>query len=246
MDLATENRIAAILLREAAELRRKADEEGALAYLCKPTIRGRPNSRFLKATVLGIQQANRAVEVNEMWRLRQKELGVDDRKERRLGNENSSPRSLRGVTTSRINDKRHSDCGSISIASCSSKNRDTKDYYLRDEGLQVDEVHEFLHSRPKRGRGAVGARMDETGPYPAACSDHESNPSGGSELRDRPMIGPKKPLWLNSSESSDDEDMMKVSKKGKPDKYHSSKHKSKSKSRDKGRKVHSERHKSHE
>jgi len=56
MDLETENRIAAILLKEAAELRRQAQQEGVLAYLRKPTVRGRPNSRFLTATVRGIQQ----------------------------------------------------------------------------------------------------------------------------------------------------------------------------------------------
>lgn len=56
MDLETENRIASILLREAAELRRQAEKEGVRAYLEKPNVRHRPNSRFLTATVLGVQQ----------------------------------------------------------------------------------------------------------------------------------------------------------------------------------------------
>lgn len=56
MDLETENRIAAILMKEAAELRRQAEKEGVLSYLQKPNVRGRPNSRFLTATVLGVQQ----------------------------------------------------------------------------------------------------------------------------------------------------------------------------------------------
>lgn len=56
MDLETENRIAAILLKEAAELRRQAESDGALSYLHRPNVRGRPNSRFLTATVLGVQQ----------------------------------------------------------------------------------------------------------------------------------------------------------------------------------------------
>lgn len=56
MDLETENRIASILLKEAAELRRQAESEGALSYLHRPNVRGRPNSRFLTATVLGVQQ----------------------------------------------------------------------------------------------------------------------------------------------------------------------------------------------
>lgn len=56
MDLETENRLAAILLKEAAELRRQAEKEGVQAYLQQPKVRGRPNSRFLSATVLGVQQ----------------------------------------------------------------------------------------------------------------------------------------------------------------------------------------------
>lgn len=56
MDLETENRLAAILMREAAELRRQSAREGVLAYLRKPDVRTRPNSRFLTATVRGVQQ----------------------------------------------------------------------------------------------------------------------------------------------------------------------------------------------
>ena len=58
MDLETENRIASVLLREAAELRRRAERDGVRAYLEKPIVRHRPNSRFLTATVLGVQQCN--------------------------------------------------------------------------------------------------------------------------------------------------------------------------------------------
>ncbi|CAF2057852.1 unnamed protein product, partial [Brassica napus] len=58
MDLETENRIASVLLREAAELRRQAEKDGARAYIEKPNVRHRPNSRFLTATVLGVQQCN--------------------------------------------------------------------------------------------------------------------------------------------------------------------------------------------
>ncbi|KAH0910411.1 hypothetical protein HID58_033732 [Brassica napus] len=56
MDLETENRIASVLLREAAELRRQAEKDGVRAYLEKPNVRHRPNSRFLTATVLGVQR----------------------------------------------------------------------------------------------------------------------------------------------------------------------------------------------
>lgn len=58
MDLETENRLATLLMREAAELQRQSEKEGVLAYLSKPNVRSRPNSRFLTATVLGVQQGN--------------------------------------------------------------------------------------------------------------------------------------------------------------------------------------------
>lgn len=64
MDLETENRIAAILLKEAAELRRQAEKEGVHVYLEQPKVRGRPNSRFLTATVLGVQQGHFSSPVN--------------------------------------------------------------------------------------------------------------------------------------------------------------------------------------
>ena len=56
MDLETENRIAAMLMKEAAELRRQAEREGVHVYLRERKERFRPNSQFLTATVLGVQQ----------------------------------------------------------------------------------------------------------------------------------------------------------------------------------------------
>jgi hypothetical protein len=58
MDLGTENRLAALLLEEARRLRAEAEKEGVHAYLQKPNVRHRPNSRFLTATVLGVQQGS--------------------------------------------------------------------------------------------------------------------------------------------------------------------------------------------
>lgn len=56
MDLETENRLAGLLMEEARRLRAEADKEGVHAYLRQPNVRGRPNSRFLTATVLGVEQ----------------------------------------------------------------------------------------------------------------------------------------------------------------------------------------------
>lgn len=240
MDLETENRIAAILLKEAAELRRQAQQEGALAYLRKPTVRGRPNSRFLTATVRGIQQANRAVEVNEMWRVRQKELELDDRLKGKPRDEGSYVKGEGDRVTSRSRSKRRD-----SDPSCSSSKISYEDHHSRDnDGLRDEEIEKFLHSRVKRGRGSIGSRMDETGPYlPQSSVIPDDN-----EGQHRVVVGPEKPSSWKASEPSEDESdnneqkRLKKASSGGSKKKHSRKHKSKEKLRDKKRKEKRQEH----
>ncbi|GFP88680.1 hypothetical protein PHJA_001011700 [Phtheirospermum japonicum] len=235
MDLETENRIAAILMKEAAELRRQAQSEGALAYLRQPTARFRPNSRFLTATVRGVQQANRVVEVNEMWRLREKQLELDNRL-RGSRNESSIRRSYEESCESRRSRSRSrsSSCNELEIsrnASPISKKRFINDLDpVADAGLRDDEVDEFLHSRTKRGRGVVGSRMDETGPYLPSCPDSKTSVS-------------------ESTSSSDEEEDTRRDKKKKAkkssSKRHSKKHKSEEKSREKKKSKRKEKRSKH-
>ncbi|GER42116.1 phytochrome interacting factor 3-like 2 [Striga asiatica] len=252
MDLETENRIAAILLKEAAELRRQAQREGALAYLRQPTARSRPNSRFLTATVRGVQQANRVVEVNEMWRLREKQIELDNRLSG-ARNESNTNRNCKVTSEFSRRSRSSSSCNepeSCRIATLSSKKRDIQNLDpTEDEGLRDDEVDEFLNSRAKRGRGAVGSRMDETGPYLPSCPVSKPSFSESSiEEKKKVLLGPLKPHQLKSVESSDDEsdeDRRRKAKRG-SDKGHSKKHKSKDKSRDKKKKKRKDKkHKYH-
>lgn len=241
MDLETENRIAAILMKEAAELRRQAEKEGVHAYLRKPNVRGRPNSRFLTATVLGVQQANRSVEVNEMWRVRQKELELDNRLKGRSGEEGSSRRRDRDVSNSlRSSSKRCVVTDKDASALCSSSKRVYEDCSREDE-LKDEDIEEFLHARMKRGRGAVGSRMDETGPYLPQDSPEDSSTSRYvREERVRRVLGPEKPPhFLKSHES--DEDMAKKARSGISKNKH--KHGSKEKSKDKKKKKEEKRYK---
>ncbi|CAG7884925.1 unnamed protein product [Brassica rapa] len=190
MDLETENQIASVLLREAAELRRQAEKDGVRAYLGKPNVRHRPNSRFLTATVLGVKQSNRAVETNEMWKARELENERLKRKSREESSRSSSQMKRSSSFSKRILDKR---CSSINDErKITQQSSSDKRLYLDDddEGLGDDEIESFLQSRciclfaiasvtfsflhllslfvndrNKRGRGSVGPRMDETGPY---------------------------------------------------------------------------------
>ncbi|XP_048430975.1 uncharacterized protein LOC103938250 isoform X1 [Pyrus x bretschneideri] len=232
MDLETENRIAAILMREAAELRRQAEKEGVHAYLQQPKTRFRPNSRFLSATVRGVQQANRVVEVNEMWRLRQKEKELDNRLK---GNKAES--RCRGDSNSpRCSGKGHAVTDDSAGPSCSSRKREYESCHSRQEnGLGDEELEEFLHSRVKRGRGAVGSRMDEKGPYLPRSSDSQEEQLQRPSIQERRAYGPERPshnLCYPSEEEHDDErKKSKKVKSGSPNK-----HKSKEKSKEKKRK----------
>lgn len=245
MDLETENKIAAILLKEAAELRRQAEKEGVQVYLQQPKSRGRPNSQFLTATVRGVQQANRAVEENEMWRARQKELELDNQLRRTRYQDTSPNRYMNSKESGRSSKSQH-DVEVDMLPSCSSRKRVYEDCDIRkDVGLRDEEVDEFLHSRIKRGRGSVGSRMDETGPYLPSSSDTQEKQSvtplvGQREWQEkRAILGPEKPSSLESSEYSEHEssqEKQKAKRRVSSRKERSRKHKSKEKSKDRDKK----------
>lgn len=207
MDLGTENRIAALLLEEARQRRLQADKEGVLAYLQKPNVRHRPNSRFLAATVLGVQQANRVVEVDEMWRARKKELELESKTKSRI----NGRMQLR--SEERKDDSRDELCASkieqdrSYAMSTSSRDSDGSSYVDQEDGLGDNEIKEFLRSRVKRGRGAIGSRMDEPGPYlttpPSGRRDNSSSPDVPVEEWKRRVHGPEKPLCFRSKSSDE-------------------------------------------
>ncbi|KAJ6852018.1 uncharacterized protein M6B38_257375 [Iris pallida] len=217
MDLETENRLAALLMEEARRLRAQADKEGVHAYLCKPNVRGRPNSRFLTATVLGVEQANRAVEVSELWRAREKELELDGKIKSREKNKNvrNGDKRHRGDSHHKSSSRRGQE-QAMRRATCSSSNHvyDEDSYHSSDDGgLRDDEVEEFLRSRAKRGRGAIGSRMDEPGPYPSSASSKPDvdgknlvNPDTRSkEEWECRILGPEKPSFIKSHEPPQEE-----------------------------------------
>lgn len=198
MDPETEKRLAALILEEATRLRLQAEKEGVHVYLSKPRARGRPNPQFLQATVRSIEQANRAAEINEMWRRRAMELELersrDERHRRTRGAGRSDERKDSATLTSSSSgwNNRHKKFIKKSSDGCATKQQDVHlrnseihvDYAtdqisdndseqsydasddVRGDGLKDDEVEEFLRSRVKRGRGEIGSRMDEAGPYP--------------------------------------------------------------------------------
>lgn len=108
---------------------------------------------------------------------------------------------------------------------------------------------EELHfGRLKRGRGAVGPRMDETGPYLPPCPDRE--PIADPNPRERHVVyGPARPPSLKSYESSEEEfherrqKSAKKSHSGRSDKEYPGKHRSKENSKHKKKKREEKRSK---
>lgn len=94
--------------------------------------------------------ANKAVEVNEMWRIRQKELELDNRLKgsSRDASRNGRTHYKDTVSTSRSVSKRLSLNDDASSASRSSSKVVHENLESNiDEGLKDEEVEEFLHSR---------------------------------------------------------------------------------------------------
>uniref|UniRef100_A0A0A0K4S4 Uncharacterized protein n=2 Tax=Cucumis sativus TaxID=3659 RepID=A0A0A0K4S4_CUCSA len=177
-----------------------------------------------------------------MWRVRQKELELDNRLRGNSRDRNSTSRRRESFRPSNVSSD------DIPSSSSPSSKRISEDCDLReDQGLKDEELEEFLHSRTKRGRGAIGSRMDETGPYLAPCNESDSSWPTCSNFTDRSVAhGPEKPNSLKPDSSSEEETDNDRSKRSKSShKQHRKDHKSKRKSEKKRRKESkkSKRHK---
>ncbi|CAH8384588.1 unnamed protein product [Eruca vesicaria subsp. sativa] len=251
MDLETENRIASILLREAAELRRQAEKDGVRAYLEKPNVRHRPNSRFLTATVLGVQQANKAVETDEMWRLRRAEIEFDERLKRKSREESSSGQSEQNNRRSFVKRCTSVDENAARSSPSSSQSRNKRWQPDDDDddgkGLGDVEVETFLQSRVKRGRGSVGPKMDEPFPCLPATELSRTSDAGDRKLVVQPERRPIMRHNTDSSSSSDDEAHGRTYRKRKEHKQKLSKrHKSKDEKRDRKEKRREKKKRKHD
>ncbi|CAH2076989.1 unnamed protein product [Thlaspi arvense] len=241
MDLETENRIASILLREAAELRRQAEKEGIRAYLEKPNVRHRPNSRFLTATVLGVQQANKAVETNEMWRLRSEEIELDERLKRKSREESSSGQSEQNNRRSFVKRCISVDENVTTRSSSSSGSRNKRWQSEDDDEVLGDvEIETFLQSRVKRGRGSIGPRMDETSPCLPVKELSRTSDTGDGKLV---LQAERWPLSRHETDSSSEEEVQERARRTRKEHKQklSKKHKSKEKKRDRRRREEKKR-----
>ncbi|KAK8457275.1 hypothetical protein SEVIR_3G153500v4 [Setaria viridis] len=134
-----------------------------------------------------------------MWRAREKELELESKM--RSGSSKS-----KDLYDSR-GEKRKSDSRNHSSSSRVEQEGIAYSYSDKEDGLGDDEIERFLHSRVKRGRGAVGSRMDEPGPYLDLLShrkDNEPSPDIRVEEKwERRVQGPEKPSFLKSKSPDD-------------------------------------------
>jgi hypothetical protein len=59
----------------------------------------------------------------------------------------------------------------------------------------------IVYFRVKRGRGEIGSRMDEPGPY-LPSMHHDISDVQAEDNQKRRVVGPEKPLFLKSSSSA--------------------------------------------
>jgi hypothetical protein len=79
MDPQEEAKIAALLIAQAQQLQDKAGQVGVTAFCGRPTLRERPNERFLTNTLRNVSSANRRVEERSMWAARRLQQQLDDK-----------------------------------------------------------------------------------------------------------------------------------------------------------------------
>lgn len=148
-----------------------------------------------------------------MWRAREKERELDAKLKSRAKDKDVHYGENRGDSHKKVTRHEEEACRSSTFTSTSKHGRDEDTCYSSEGGgLKGDEVEEFLRSRAKRGRGAIGSRMDEPGPYPSAIS---LDRNGGKLLAEpdtrekeeweRRILGPEKPGFIKSRELSPEE-----------------------------------------
>ena len=171
--------LASLILQDVERRGEAVKERGVSAWAHRPKNREQVNERFLRNTLRGVSSNNRRAERSAAGRSgspvrsqgakrgRDTHDGMADRGrgDRSGAHEKGSLEVEEGTSAG----------SSSSDASSSESERDTRpDDTEKGRGMKDDELAAFL-SRPrvKRGRGAVGSRADEPGPFlPGSSSVH--------------------------------------------------------------------------
>ena len=166
--------LASLILQDVERRGEAVKERGVSAWAHRPRNREQVNERFLRNTLRGVSSNNRRAERSAAGRsgspLRSK--GAKRGRDTHDGRGDRSGAHQKGS----LEVEEGTSAGSSSSdASSSESERDIRpDDTEKGRGMKDDELAAFL-SRPrvKRGRGAVGSRADEPGPFlPRSSSVH--------------------------------------------------------------------------
>eukprot|EP01024_Parvocaulis_polyphysoides_P057921 TRINITY_DN61887_c0_g1_i1.p2 TRINITY_DN61887_c0_g1~~TRINITY_DN61887_c0_g1_i1.p2 ORF type:complete len:192 (-),score=24.64 TRINITY_DN61887_c0_g1_i1:79-654(-) len=138
----SQEQLAELVAQDARQLTEKAKEFGVGAYLLKPVQRERLNERFIQNTLKNVEFANRQLDESVMAGCREKQLSLDRPK--------SSKQHRTNIYNPSKKRKRSDD-----------EQMDAQDVDDMDE----EDVLSFLSKRQVRGRGGVGSRASEPGPF---------------------------------------------------------------------------------
>jgi hypothetical protein len=177
------------------------------------------------------------VETNEMWSLRSKEIEFGERLKRKSRDESSNGQSEQNNRRDFLKRCTSVDenvtTTSLSPSSSRSRSKRWQSEDDDDEGLGDVEVKTFLQSRVKRGRGSVGAMMDEPLPCLPERELSRTSDTGDRKLVIQPERSPLLRRRTDSSSSDEEEVYKRAHRKRKEHKKKlSKKHKSKEKKRD--------------
>ena len=165
--------LASLILQDVEKRGEAVRERGVTAWAHRPREREQVNERFLRNTLRGVDSSNRRVE-QQAARSGSPAPGAGGAKRDRP-DDVVVDHGRGGAGCTRRGSEGTSSSSSSAAASSSDSEPDAKPSAGNGKGgMRDDELAEFL-SRPrvKRGRGAVGSRADEPGPFlPGGGAEH--------------------------------------------------------------------------
>eukprot|EP01023_Acetabularia_acetabulum_P064231 TRINITY_DN8251_c0_g1_i4.p1 TRINITY_DN8251_c0_g1~~TRINITY_DN8251_c0_g1_i4.p1 ORF type:complete len:223 (-),score=43.85 TRINITY_DN8251_c0_g1_i4:318-986(-) len=162
--------LAKLVAADARQLTEKAQELGVGAYLSKPIHRERLNERFIQNTLKNVEFANRSLDESVMAGCRQKQKQLDEgRKQQRRGDKIDSPPRKRirldYNNEEASNQKRCLISNNDKIEDDQVLSKLNKTKVSNGDEIDDEEVLNILRKTKVRGRGGIGSRANEPGPF---------------------------------------------------------------------------------
>lgn len=194
---------AARALEERAMLLEKAaTSSGVLEYLRRPIVpapRARANELFLQNTLRSVFHSNRRAQEDAMWDQRELEFKRLECERSRGTKDAKEVQAVSQDPTDKSKDKEDESPSSISSGHSDGKDDRKHDGWVMSE----EELQAMLSRHRAKGRGGVGSRIDEVGPF-LPTDDAEVKGREDAEHVIRKMLkGPEIPSWMSKTSVND-------------------------------------------